>query len=58
MAIQVNEDLCIGCGVCSSLCPQVFVLGDDGKAKVVNPDATDDCVDTAIASCPTGAISK
>jgi len=58
MAITVNEDLCIGCGVCASLCPSVFVMADDGKAKVTNPDATDDCVDVSIASCPTGAISK
>ena len=31
---KVDHDLCIGCGVCSDVCPDVFEMGDDGLAHV------------------------
>ena len=31
---KVNEELCIGCGTCESLCPQVFQIRE-GKSKVI-----------------------
>ncbi|MFN3283067.1 MAG: ferredoxin, partial [Pseudothermotoga sp.] len=47
----------IGCGVCESLCPEVFKLADDGKAKVLQPETELDCAKDAADSCPTGAIT-
>ena len=32
---SVNKDLCIGCGLCTSVCPDVLVMGDDGLAEAV-----------------------
>ncbi|HDM92160.1 MAG TPA: ferredoxin, partial [Candidatus Korarchaeota archaeon] len=32
--VKVDQDTCIGCGVCSSLCPEIFEMGDDGKSHV------------------------
>lgn len=32
MEFRVNEN-CIGCGLCVSICPQVFHLGDAGMAQ-------------------------
>ncbi|PIR71424.1 MAG: ferredoxin, partial [Candidatus Nealsonbacteria bacterium CG10_big_fil_rev_8_21_14_0_10_37_25] len=32
--VKVNKEKCIGCGLCSNLCPEVFELAEDGKAKV------------------------
>ena len=58
MAIVVNLDECIGCGVCESLCPDVFELDAEGKAIVKDPNSTDPCVDEAIESCATEAIKK
>jgi ferredoxin len=53
----VDLDLCIGCGLCSELCPKVFELRDD-KAWVVNPNACDTCdCQQAVDSCPVTAIS-
>ncbi len=53
---KVNEDLCIGCGTCESLCPGVFKV-ENGKSKVI----ADECVDCncgdVVANCPTAAIS-
>jgi len=54
--ISVDKDKCIGCGLCASLCGQVFEMGSDGKAKVkAQKDIS--CVKEAIESCPVNAIS-
>lgn len=55
----VDSDLCTGCGVCESICPDVFELGDDGIAHVIDENGCDDagCCDEAIESCPEEAIS-
>jgi ferredoxin len=56
MAIKVNKDVCIGCGVCASLCGEVFVM-KNGKSHV-KAQKNLPCVKEAISSCPVGAISK
>ena len=39
MGIKVNLDDCIGCGVCSELCPQNFKLDEDeGKCMVIDQE--------------------
>lgn len=54
--VTVNEDLCIGCGTCESLCPNVFRI-EGGKSKVIAEDCGDcDCQET-VDSCPVNAIS-
>ncbi len=53
---KVNEELCIGCGTCESLCPGVFKL-EDGKSHIVAEDCADCDCQAAIDSCPVGAIS-
>jgi len=59
MAIVIDDDACMGCESCVEICPDVFEMNDDGdKATVINPDATDDCVDEAIEACPAECISK
>lgn len=52
----VDLDLCIGCGSCAELCPEVFELRDD-KAYVIGPDkcGTCDCQGAA-DTCPVEAI--
>jgi ferredoxin len=53
---KVNEELCIGCGTCESLCPNVFKL-EDGKSKVIAEDCGDCDCQEVIGSCPVNAIS-
>ncbi|OYT66038.1 ferredoxin [Candidatus Bathyarchaeota archaeon ex4484_205] len=57
MKISIDKDACIGCGLCESLCPDVFQLGEDGKAEVISPDGCDGCDCQSVAdSCPSSAI--
>lgn len=53
----VDEDECIGCESCAQMCPDVFIMNDDGKA-FVPPDATGDeaCIQEAMDTCPAECI--
>jgi ferredoxin len=60
MKPKVDEDLCIGCAACEDVCPEVFVLEDDGLSHVITPDSGPEfyeCVREAMDACPTEAIS-
>jgi len=54
----VDEDLCVGCGLCTQVCSDVFEMSSEGKA-VVRDDADlhADCIQDAVDQCPVGAIS-
>ena len=55
--IVIDEQDCQGCESCVELCPEVFEFDEDAEvAKVINPEATDDCVEEAIDSCPAECI--
>jgi len=59
MAIVIDADECIGCESCVELCPDTFEMDGDGeKAIVINEDSDAKCVEEAIETCPTEAISK
>jgi ferredoxin len=56
----VDHDLCIGCGLCEDLCPDVFQLRDDGLSHVINENPGEDlydCTRDAADGCPVDAIS-
>jgi len=58
MEYIVDQNLCVGCGACISLCPNVFKLNENGKAEVKSRDEAEaDCVKQADSSCPVQAIS-
>ncbi|MGD9276492.1 MAG: ferredoxin [Candidatus Pacearchaeota archaeon] len=52
--VKVDEDLCIGCGTCEHICPEVFEM-KDSIAKI-KEQKDDDCVKEAIEACPVDAI--
>jgi ferredoxin len=54
--IKVDKEKCIGCGACEAVCPQVFKLKNE-KAEV-KAQKNLPCVQDAIESCPTNAITK
>ena len=55
--VRVDEATCIGCGVCESLCPEVFKINEETmKAEVLQPETDLQCALDARDSCPTGSI--
>ncbi|MDP7081224.1 MAG: ferredoxin [Candidatus Undinarchaeales archaeon] len=58
LSVSVDKDVCIGCGLCTSVCDEVFELGDDGKSQVIEgADTSLPCVEDAADQCPASAIS-
>lgn len=54
--IKVNQDQCIGCGMCAGLCPETFVINADGKAEAISQVVTPEAKNAA-ENCPVGAIT-
>lgn len=59
MKAVVNQDMCIGCGLCCGICGAVFRMNDDGKSQAYQSATQDNQSDVqeAIDSCPVSAIS-
>ena len=58
MQVIVNQDLCIGCGICANMCPSCFEMKDDMKSYVVEDCdcSAEECCEQATSSCPVQAI--
>lgn len=56
----VNEELCAGCGVCSSLCPYeaIELIVEDTKRKSKVNEALCKGCGTCVAACPSGAMMQ
>jgi len=58
MKAKVDADLCIGCGLCESTCPEVFKMDSD-KAIVIGsvvPKSAEETCKKAAEDCPVTAI--
>ncbi|MBE0687745.1 MAG: ferredoxin [Anaerolineaceae bacterium] len=59
MRVFVDPYLCMGCGVCESIAPDIFELGDELHAKVILdpvPEKFRFVVEEAVAECPEVSI--
>ena len=59
MKAIVDQDACIGCGLCPETCPEVFEMPEDKalvKVDTVPPGAEDKAREAA-ESCPVDAIT-
>lgn len=60
MRIVLDQRKCSSIGMCESVAPDVFEVGDDGALTVLEPEQPDsrrELVEDAVAACPTGALS-
>lgn len=61
MKATVNKNICIGCGVCTSIASSIFALNyDDGLAENILgeeiPNEFEESVNEASEACPVSAI--
>ena len=65
--VKIDQETCIGCGMCVSTCPKVFELNEMIKSTVIEKyrgDSEDsgkvpkrvNCVEDAEKNCPVDAI--
>ncbi len=59
MKVEVDQDACIGCGLCIDTAPNVFAWNDESKSYViveVVPKDDEPAAKESVESCPTEAI--
>ena len=59
MIAQLDRKNCIGCGLCSYTCPEVFRMDDDGFARIIReqvPKEAERSVLVARDECPVSVI--
>lgn len=60
MKARIDKETCTGCGLCPSICAEVFEIQDDGLARVIGikvPQGAEESAKEAEAGCPVNAIS-
>ncbi len=60
MKAIIDREGCISCGLCASICPQVFRMADYGFAEVYMdpvPESVEDAAVEARDNCPVSVIT-
>lgn len=60
MKATVDQDGCISCGVCVSVCPEVFQFNENDVSEPIKDSIPEDCIEAAQEardSCPVSVIS-
>lgn len=60
MKAFVDKDVCIGCGACAGICPEVFDMDSDGLAVAIEGEISEDLQEgarEACEGCPVSAIT-
>ena len=59
MRAEIDQDLCIACGLCTGICQDVFSACANGTVHAMHgtiPAESEDTAREAAKSCPTDAI--
>ena len=54
--LRLQEEKCVGCGMCLAVCPHEVLSQNNGKVRIENRDACMECGACA-QNCPTGAVT-
>ena len=54
--LKLDQEKCIGCGMCEMVCPHTVFKVEKPKASIVDHDGCMECGACA-SNCPVGAIS-
>lgn len=60
MRAEVDRDGCTGCGVCESICPEVFRLDEENLSTVIVDEIPAELEDSAVEAqeeCPVSVIN-
>ena len=60
MRIVLDESKCSSLGMCESVAPDFFEVGDDGALVLLRPEGDEGqraLLEEAVAACPTAALS-
>jgi len=60
MRIVLDENKCSSLGMCESVAPDYFEVGDDGALDILDATPPEDqraLIEEAVAACPTGSLS-
>jgi ferredoxin len=55
--IMVDKETCIGCKLCTALCPECFEIGSNDKAEVICTICVKCDLLEVAAKCPVNAIT-
>lgn len=57
MKATVDQELCVGCGLCADSCPEVFKMENE---KAIGADSVaaeqEECANKMVGDCPVEAI--
>ena len=59
MKASIDDGRCRGHGVCTTICPEVFEMTDDGYAEAIVEDVPEELQDSAreaAQACPESAV--
>lgn len=60
MKAFVDKAVCIGCGACTGICPEIFEMEDDGLAVAKEGEVPAELEESAVEAqdgCPVSAIT-
>ncbi|BBY66985.1 ferredoxin [Mycolicibacterium helvum] len=59
MKASIDDGRCRGHGVCTTICPEIFAMTDDGYAEAIVDEVPDELADRAreaAGACPENAV--
>ncbi len=56
VTLKLEEEKCLGCGMCLSVCPRAVLSPANGKVEIANRDACMEC-GACSRNCPVEALS-